>query len=128
MAFWFRLLVLPLNCVLLLEILCHWFALGGGVVTFDAFDRRTELGNIGNESRRLLEQRQPLFRGQGTHYVFIWVGSPPQRVSVIVDTGSHHTAFPCVGCKCGQHVSFFNLLWSPLPLISLFRCLDGSTL
>ena len=26
------------------------------------------------------------------------VGSPPQRVSVIVDTGSHHTAFPCSGC------------------------------
>ena len=46
----------------------------------------------------------PLFEGLGTHYSFIWVGSPPQRVSVIVDTGSHHTAFPCVGCKCGKHV------------------------
>jgi hypothetical protein len=32
------------------------------------------------------------------------VGSPtPQRVSVIVDTGSHHTAFPCAGCNdCGE--------------------------
>ncbi len=55
--------------------------------------------------RVLTEQRQPLFRGQGTHYVFLWVGTPPQRVSVIVDTGSHHTAFPCVGCNCGKHVS-----------------------
>lgn len=47
----------------------------------------------------------PLFEGLGTHYTFIWVGSPPQRVSVIMDTGSHHTAFPCVGCRCGKHVS-----------------------
>jgi hypothetical protein len=48
----------------------------------------------------------PLFQGMGVHYVYMWVGSPPQRVTVIVDTGSHHTAFPCVGCKCGKHVCF----------------------
>ncbi|RYG64347.1 hypothetical protein EON64_14185 [archaeon] len=47
----------------------------------------------------------PLFPGKGIHYAFMWVGTPPQRVSVIMDTGSHHTAFPCTGCKCGQHVS-----------------------
>lgn len=46
----------------------------------------------------------PLFQGMGTHYSMIYVGMPPQRVSVIVDTGSHHTAFPCVGCKCGKHM------------------------
>jgi hypothetical protein len=49
----------------------------------------------------------PLFEGMGTHYSFIWVGTPPQRVSVIMDTGSHHTAFPCKGCKCGTHVRDF---------------------
>jgi len=38
------------------------------------------------------------------------VGSPPQRVSVIVDTGSHHTAFPCMGCNCGKHM---NELYDP---------------
>ena len=32
---------------------------------------------------------------------------PPQRVSVILDTGSHHTAFPCLGCNCGQHMDPF---------------------
>jgi hypothetical protein len=47
----------------------------------------------------------PLFQGMGVHYAYMWVGTPPQRVTVIVDTGSHHTAFPCVGCKCGKHVS-----------------------
>lgn len=59
--------------------------------------------------RRLQEinknsEQTPLFQGMGTHYSFLWVGTPPQRASVIVDTGSHHTAFPCVGCKCGKHV------------------------
>ncbi|KAJ1441064.1 aspartic peptidase domain-containing protein [Ochromonadaceae sp. CCMP2298] len=59
--------------------------------------------------RRMLAEEQgtglaPLFEGLGTHYSFIWVGSPAQRVSVIMDTGSHHTAFPCVGCKCGRHM------------------------
>jgi hypothetical protein len=46
----------------------------------------------------------PLSQGYGTHYVHLWVGSPiPQRQSVIVDTGSHFTAFPCLGCdQCGQ--------------------------
>jgi hypothetical protein len=44
----------------------------------------------------------PLFQGIGTHYSSLWVGTPPQRQSVIVDTGSHYTAFPCEGCvKCG---------------------------
>lgn len=52
----------------------------------------------------LSTEQTPLFQGMGTHYSFIYVGTPPQRVSVIVDTGSHHTAFPCVGCKCGNHV------------------------
>ncbi|CAM9753368.1 unnamed protein product, partial [Phaeothamnion confervicola] len=46
----------------------------------------------------------PLFPGYGTHFAYIYVGTPPQRVSVIVDTGSHFTAFPCVGCSnCGDH-------------------------
>lgn len=59
-----------------------------------------------------LYQLTPLFQGYGTHYATVWVGTPPQRKSVIVDTGSHFTAFPCVGCKnCGEdhHTdSFFD--------------------
>ena len=38
----------------------------------------------------------------GTHYVDLFCGTPPQRQTVIVDTGSGVTAFPCSGCKdCG---------------------------
>lgn len=34
----------------------------------------------------------------------IWVGTPPQRVSLIIDTGSFRTAFPCSDCRaCGTH-------------------------
>lgn len=48
-------------------------------------------------------QVSPLFQGLGTHYSTVWVGTPPQRKTVIVDTGSHYTAFPCAGCsKCGE--------------------------
>ena len=45
-----------------------------------------------------------LSQGYGTHYANAWVGSPtPQRKTLIVDTGSHYTAFPCTGCRnCGQ--------------------------
>ncbi|GMH88691.1 hypothetical protein TL16_g11229 [Triparma laevis f. inornata] len=54
-------------------------------------------------------QVTPVFQGIGTHYADIWVGQPktsdssPQRQTVIVDTGSHYTAFPCTGCtSCGE--------------------------
>jgi len=46
----------------------------------------------------------PLNQGYGTHYANLWVGQPKaQRKSVIIDTGSHFTAFPCKGCEnCGE--------------------------
>ena len=46
-----------------------------------------------------------LYQGYGTHYLDLWVGSPtPQRQTVIVDTGSSITAFPCTGCQnCGSN-------------------------
>jgi Eukaryotic aspartyl protease len=39
----------------------------------------------------------PLYQGSGTHYVDLWVGcgDSPQRQTLIVDTGSSITAFPC---------------------------------
>ena len=45
-----------------------------------------------------------LYQGYGTHYVDLWIGSPPQRQTVIVDTGSDITAFPCEECikDCGN--------------------------
>ena len=47
--------------------------------------------------------RDVLYEGYGVHYVDLWVGCPtPQRVTVIVDTGSSVTGFPCQDCHhCG---------------------------
>lgn len=39
------------------------------------------------------------------YFLDLLVGSPPQRVSVIVDTGSSLSAFPCASCPhCGTHL------------------------
>lgn len=52
---------------------------------------------------RRLNSIASLYQGFGTHYVDLWCGFPtPQRQTVIVDTGSGVTAFPCSGCvDCG---------------------------
>ncbi len=39
----------------------------------------------------------PLYPGYGTHFSYVYVGTPGQRQSVIIDTGSQFTAFPCTG-------------------------------
>ncbi|GAX11386.1 hypothetical protein FisN_22Lh058 [Fistulifera solaris] len=60
-----------------------------------------------HERRQLIDDLQidPLYQGIGTHYVDLWIGCPPQRQTVIVDTGSADTAFPCYGCEeCGAAV------------------------
>lgn len=46
----------------------------------------------------------------GYYYVDIWVGTPLVKQTVILDTGSHLTAFPCNGCEnCGTHMdAYFN--------------------
>jgi hypothetical protein len=52
--------------------------------------------------RDIAQQIGALYQGYGTHYVDLWCGTPPQRQTVIVDTGSGVTAFPCSGCNdCG---------------------------
>jgi len=39
------------------------------------------------------------------YYIDLIIGSPPQRVSVILDTGSGVAAFPCANCNhCGSHI------------------------
>eukprot|EP00980_Cylindrotheca_fusiformis_P021684 scaffold8529_cov137-Cylindrotheca_fusiformis.AAC.14 len=48
----------------------------------------------------------PIHAEKGSHHAQIYVGSPPQRQTVILDTGSRIVAFPCKPCKqCGSHVN-----------------------
>ena len=49
----------------------------------------------------------PLHSASGTHHAYLYIGSPPQRQTLIVDTGSRFTAFPCQPhCPdCGKHAS-----------------------
>lgn len=44
----------------------------------------------------------------------LWIGTPPQRFALIVDTGSTVTYVPCSTCEhCGRHqVKFFTLTLS----------------
>jgi hypothetical protein len=74
-----------------------------------------------------------LYQGYGTHYVDLWIGSPtPQRQTVIVDTGSGVTAFPCSGCNndCGAdyHIDAFfqEALSETFQKLTCEECTRGS--
>ena len=46
----------------------------------------------------------------------LWIGTPPQKFALIVDTGSTVTYVPCSDCEqCGRHQ-----VWFPLPLFFFF--------
>jgi hypothetical protein len=49
----------------------------------------------------------PIFAAKYSHHAHIYIGSPPQRRIVILDTGSRVLVFPCEPCThCGRkHVS-----------------------
>lgn len=87
------------------------------------FPKPHAIHELGQHSRRLNTKRSledsnlrgteltPLFPGFGTHFAYAFVGTPPQRQSLIVDTGSHYTSFPCDSCKyCGKHTDPY---WKP---------------
>lgn len=72
-----------------------------------------------------------LFQGYGTHYADLWCGTPAQRQTVIVDTGSGVTAFPCSECQnCGvpkYHSDglFVEEMSSTFETLDCSRCLRG---
>jgi hypothetical protein len=92
------------------------------------------------EGRRQLQQQgtngnptpvSELFQGYGTHYADLWCGTPPQRQTVIVDTGSGVTAFPCSDCNdCGvpkYHSDglFVEEMSSTFQTLDCSKCLRG---
>jgi len=64
--------------------------------------------NAENDNIPLASLTVPLHAHSNSFHVYLFVGSPqPQRQTLIFDTGSRYTAFPCVlFCKqCGLHAS-----------------------
>jgi len=59
-------------------------------------------------STALTERSMPLYGNStiGYYYIEAFVGSPPQKKALILDTGSHLTTFPCKGCSnCNDHTN-----------------------
>ncbi|KAG9398252.1 hypothetical protein AC1031_014847 [Aphanomyces cochlioides] len=56
---------------------------------------RRRLVDANTTSNEIQFDEVPLGVGVGTHYAEIYLGLPPQKASVIIDTGSHMTALPC---------------------------------
>lgn len=69
-------------------------------------------------SRRLRErpsqESTAVFTGYGTHYTYVYVGTPPQRQSLIIHTASKYTTFTCSNCtNCGKHTDpYYDPRWS----------------
>jgi len=70
--------------------------------------------SVGIDARQLLPSYDhilttPLYGSIGDeayYYLNIFIGNPPQKQSVILDTGSSIFGFPCKGCvSCGTHVN-----------------------
>jgi hypothetical protein len=78
---------------------------------------KLSVGDINKSSLRNLDHlitikgdSSPIF-GNSTsinyYYIDLYVGNPPQKQSLIIDTGSHLTSVPCLPhCeKCGKHLN-----------------------
>ena len=91
-----------------------------GQARFPRRDRRLDGG---------AQQVGALYQGYGTHYVDVWVGTPPQRQTVIVDTGSSVTAFPCENCTdCGAPEYHIDNYFQQSESSTFFRRPCGSCL
>jgi hypothetical protein len=96
---------------------------------------RSESPPIGSakDVRRRLQSNHPhtqkIYQGYGAYYVDIYVGSPPQRQTVLVDTGSENTGIPCSDCvDCGHdHTdpSFNQILSDSFQYLQCSECHMG---
>lgn len=83
-------------------------ATAGSILTSKtaAATRLVGTGIVSNQTAPAAIATIPLHASSGTHHAHVYVGSPPQRQTLIIDTGSRLMAFPCFPCNnCGQHVS-----------------------
>lgn len=79
----------------------------------------------------VFEEVTPVYQGYGAHFIDLWVGTPPQRQTVIVDTGSSTTGIPCNQCHdCGQgmhmHKNFNETLSETFRNLGCNECSKGA--
>ncbi|XP_073311987.1 aspartic proteinase 39-like isoform X2 [Primulina huaijiensis] len=97
----------------------------------DAYPRR-QLQNSSHRANARMFLREGLLV-DGYYTSSLWIGTPPQKFALIVDTGSTLTYVPCTTCRqCGTHqvIYFF-----PIPVkycrlrfnISLIYCVSFSS-
>jgi DNA-directed RNA polymerase subunit N (RpoN/RPB10) len=63
-----------------------------------------------NHLEDILGDSTPIFGNSSSlnyYFVNIYIGNPPQKQSVIIDTGSHLTSVPCMPycLNCGRHIN-----------------------
>lgn len=56
------------------------------------------------------QQVDAAYQGYGTHYIDLWTGTPPQRQTLIINTGAPGIGFPCSNCvdNCGDTSNQFH--------------------
>ena len=59
------------------------------------------------------------------YFVNIYLGTPPKRQAVIIDTGSHLTSVPCMPlCEsCGKHLNSYYTISSKIFFFKIFLLL-----
>lgn len=78
---------------------CIFFSLAAPSFSSQVTSKRAQIFKISRSSPQTI----PVFQGYGAYYLDLYVGSPPQRQTFMIDTGSEHIAIPCTGCKdCGK--------------------------
>ena len=85
--------------------------------------------NHGTRGRRRQQQvihnatlRLPLQAESGTHHLDIYVGEPPIKRTLIIDTGSRLTAWTCSPCKaCGKKRTHYDPAQSSTSSVSLIQ-------
>lgn len=64
----------------------------------------------------------------GYYYLEIWVGTPSVHQTLLIDTGSPLTAFPCTGCNfCGEHTDAYfdstkSSTFTTIPCTTNIKC------
>ena len=66
--------------------------------------RRKTYGGMSNHEDGLIT---PLSQGYGTHFSYVYVGTPPQRQSVLVTRGVIIPRFALCCAQCGQHTDAY---------------------